>query len=198
MKTTRSKIRGLFGTLSLVLPATGTKFCISLAVFASDVYCFSCFGYDKDDPTKCQSRESGELFVRKCPTNSSGANPVCISYKASYHIPQSMRGTVKRVTTEVHGVHCGTRQGCQKKECPNFWPKDIVVEECKITCCESKDRDDCSFPLPSDQEIANYKEQNNGGVNNVQAGARGSGVTRIVLSTWLQALSFAIFGWLKL
>ena len=123
---------------------------------------------------------------------------VLVSYKASYHIPQSMRGTVKRVTTEVHGVHCGTRQGCQKKECPNFWPKDIVVEECKITCCESKDRDDCSFPLPSDQEIANYKEQNNGGVNNVQAGARGSGVTRIVLSTWLQALSFAIFGWLKL
>ena len=105
---------------------------------------------------------------------------------------------MKRVSNEVHGVHCGTRQGCDRNECPNFWPKDIVVEDCKMTCCESKDRDDCSFPLPSDGEIANYKEENNDGVNNVQAGARGSGVTRIFLSAWLQALCFAMFGWLKL
>lgn len=173
---------------------------ISSEVFASDLYCFSCFGYDEDGRTKCRSRESGELYVRKCTTNSSGTNPVCISYEASYHIPQSIRGTVKRVSTEIHAVHCGTRQGCERKECPNFWPKDIVAENCKITCCERKDRDDCSFPLPSDEEIANYKEGNNGRANNgnVQAGARGSGVARIFLSTWLQASCFAILGWLKL
>lgn len=172
---------------------------ISSEVFASDLYCFSCFGYDKDGQTKCRSRESGELYVRKCATNSSEANPACISYEGSYHIPESIRGTVKRVSTEIHGVHCGTRQACERRECPNFWPKDIVVEDCKITCCERKDRDDCSFPLPSDQEIANYEESSSS-VNsgNVQAGARGSGAVRIFQFTWLQALCVAIFQWLKL
>ncbi|XP_020616111.1 uncharacterized protein LOC110054118 [Orbicella faveolata] len=172
---------------------------ISSEVFASDLYCFSCFGYDEDDPTKCHSKEGGELFVRKCTTNSSKANPACIRYKASYHIPQSIRGTLKRVPSKIHAVHCGTRQGCERKECPNFWPKDIVVEDCEISCCEK--RDGCSFPLPSDDDIANYNEgKGTGGVNggNVQAGARGSGVARTFLSTWLQAMCFAIFGWLKL
>ena len=177
-----------------MLPASGTKFLIFLAVFAADLYCFSCFGYDEDGQTKCRSRENGELFVRKCTTNSSGEIPACISFDASYNIPQSIRGTVKRVSTEIHAVHCGTRQGCQRKECPNFWPKDIAVEECKITCCESKDRDNCPFPLPSDKDIADYKEGNTGRANdaNVQAGARGSGMTRTFLSTWLQVLCVSI------
>jgi len=164
------------------------------------VYCFSCFGYDEDGHTKCRSRDSGELFVRKCAANSSKANPVCISFHASYHIPQSIRGTQKTVHTTIHAVHCGTRQGCEKKECPNFWPKDIVVEQCEITCCDDDD-DDCSFPLPRPEEIAEYKEGKGTGSlnnNNVEAGARGSSVARIFLSTWLQAVCFAIFGWFKL
>ena len=163
------------------------------------MYCFSCFGYDDDGHTKCRSRDSGELFVRKCAANSSEANPVCISFHASYHIPQSIRGTLKGVSTTIHAAHCGTSQECARKECPNFWPNDIVVERCEITCCESDDVD-CSFPLPRPHEIAKYKEETGtGGVNNnVEAGARGSGVARIFLSTWLQAASFAIFGLLKL
>ena len=177
-----------------------SNFHVSLAVFASDLYCFSCFGYDEDDNTKCHSRDSGELFVRKC-TNSSEAQPACIKFQASYHIPQLIRRTLKRVRTEIHAVHCGTRQGCERKECPNFWPKDVVIEDCKITCCERKDGEECSFPVPNDEEIARYNEgKGTRGVNDgkVQVGARGSGKARIFLSTWLQAVCFAIFGWLKL
>ena len=173
----------------------------STLVFASDLYCFSCFGYDEDDQTKCQSRDSGELFVRKCTANSSEVQPACIRYKASYHIPQSIRGTLKRVYSEIHAVHCGTRQGCERKECPNFWPKDIAIKNCEVTCCERKDGEECSFPVPNDEEIARYnEEQGSSGVNdgNVEAGARGSGVAKFFLSTWLQGVCSAIFAWLKL
>ena len=185
----------------VITPATGTKFRVSLAVFASDLYCFSCFGYDEDDDTKCHSRDSGELFVRKCTSNSSEAQPACIKFKASYHIPQLIGETLKRVRTEIHAVHCGTRQGCERKECPNFWPKDVSIEDCKITCCERKDGEECSFPVPNDEEIARYNEgKGTRGVNDgkVQVAARGSGRAIIFLSTWLQAVCFAIFGWLKL
>lgn len=79
---------------------------------------------------------------------------------------------VKRVFIEIYVVYCGMCQGCERKECLNFWLKDIVVENCKIICCERKDRDDCLFFLLSDEEIVNYKEGNNGRVNNgnVQVG----------------------------
>lgn len=188
------------GRKPIVLLATGTKFRISLAVFASDLYCFSCFGYDEDGHKKCHSRDNGELFVRKCTTNSS-ESPACISYKASYQLPQMIGDKLKRVYTKIHAVHCGTHEGCDRKECPNFWPKDIVVKDCEITCCHPSDEEECSFPLPNKDDIARYNDKKGtGGVNggNVQAGARGSGVARISLSMGLQAVCFAIFGWLKL
>ena len=192
----------IWGTVwGVITPSTGTKFRVSLAVFASDLYCFSCFGYDEDDNTKCHSRDSGELFVRKCTSNSSEAQPACIKFKASYHIPQLIGETLKRVRTEIHAVHCGTRQGCERKECPNFWRNDFVMEDCKISCCERKDGEDCSFPVPNKEEIASFNERKDlrgGNDGNVKVGARGSGMARIFLSTWLQAVCFAIFGWLKL
>lgn len=173
------------------------KFCISLAVCGSDVHCFSCFGYDEDGHTKCHSQETGELFVRTCTTNTT-----CIEYTATYNVPQMMGKTLKKVPATIHGLFCGTNKDCDKNVCPNFWPKDVVDTKCDVTCCHpDKDRETCSFPLPTADDIARHKGEA-AGVSGVsaKAGARGreSGVARVSQSVWLQAVSFAIFGLFKL
>lgn len=184
--------------------------CISLVVFGSDVHvhCFSCFGYDEDGHRKCHSRESGELFVRKCSgTNSTRERPACIKFTASYHVNQWIQDKVEKVVTTVHGLHCGMRQldtsQCNKEKCPNFWQRDVFVETCDVSCCDGSDKD-CKFPLPTQDDIDRHYKFNkiipgpgvNPGEDSIDPSA-GMGA-RISWSVWLQAASFALFGWFKL
>ncbi|XP_022784031.1 uncharacterized protein LOC111324685 isoform X2 [Stylophora pistillata] len=169
---------------------------ISTQVFAADpsgLYCFSCHGYDEDGRTKCKGRETGELFVRKCTTNSS-LLPACLEYTAFYKIPQMMGNQLKMVESAVHGLHCGTLAMCARSECPNFWPKDLSTDKCKVKCCTAKDKS-CSFPTPTPVEIDRYEQREamKGNVDalGVQSGKRSGGVNRISESVWIQGVVLA-------
>lgn len=177
----------------------------SLVAFGSDLYCFSCFGYDKDGHTKCHTRDTGELFVRKCTSNTT-----CISYEGTYSIPQWVKGKMKEVSATVHGLYCGTHTECDRIECPNFWPKDITDKNCDVKCCHPSDKGECAFPLPTKDEIDRYNREkknvqrpggsvDNGNSPDETKGVGKSGVTSWESrSVWLQAITFAIVGLLKL
>lgn len=171
---------------------------ISTQVFTADpLYCFSCHGYDKDSLTKCKDRKDNELFVRKCTTNSS-LLPACLKYTAYYKIPQMIGKQLKMVESAVHGLHCGTLAMCARRECPNFWPKDLSAKKCEVSCCTKKP---CSFPMPNKSEIDRYEQREavkgNAAALGVQSGKRSSGVTRISVSLWIQGVVLAFAAWLK-
>ena len=170
-----------------------------VSVFSGDTYCFSCFGFDKDDPNKCENSEN--LYIRKCTTNSSKL-PRCIKYTADYIVPQMYGNRLVEETLKVHGVHCGTSRQCSRNDCPNFWPKDVKAKNCEVQCCDpAKPSSSCNFPMPDDDLIREYnKKKAEEGKKSGQAvaGQRSSDATTIGWTVWLQAVSFAIFGWCKL
>ena len=180
-----------------------------VSVLGSELYCFSCFGFNKDDSSKCLSREAGNLHVRKCTTNSSDL-PACIKYTAHYKLPQMMGDMLVSPFVEVHGVHCGTSRQCYLNECPNFWPDDVTAKECQVDCCDPR-KETCAenFPVPNDDDIKKYNERNGGSGGDVVSGSEGgtgpgsvnesSDATKLSnWSVWLPIICFAICKWLKM
>ena len=129
---------------------------VVVAVFGSDLYCFSCFGFTgedswKDDQAKsaekCESRDGGFLAVRKCTTNSTKL-PACVKFKTKYQLPQMMGNRLVERFVEAQGVHCGTRRQRSMKECPNYWPNDIKnIKDCEIDCCSYNEFSECRYPI---------------------------------------------------
>ena len=176
-----------------------------VSVLGSELYCFSCFGFNKDDSSKCLSREAGNLHVRKCTTNSSDL-PACIKYTAHYKLPQMMGDKLVLPFVEVHGVHCGTSRQCYVNECPNFWPDDVTAKECQVDCCDPR-KEACAenFPVPNDDDIKKYNERNGGSGGDVVSGTGPGSVNEISDATklsswsvWLPIICFAICKWLNL
>ena len=180
-----------------------------VSVLGSELYCFSCFGFNEDDSSKCLSREAGNLHVRKCTTNSSDL-PACIKYTAHYKLPQMMGDKLVSPFVEVHGVHCGTSRQCYLNECPNFWPDDVTAKECQVDCCDPR-KEACAenFPVPNDDDIKKYNERNGGSGGDVVSGSEGgtgpgsvneiSDATKLSSwSVWLPIICFAICKWLNL
>lgn len=182
-----------------------------VAVFGSDLYCFSCFGFTGEDPwegdqaksaEKCESRDGGFLAMRKCTTNSTKF-PVCIKFKAKYQLPQMVGNRLEERFVEAQGVHCGTRRQCSMKECPNYWPNDIKnIKDCEIDCCSDNEFPECKFPVPGKDEINAYNErkaeESGKPIGYAVAGQRSGDATRIGWPVWLHAASFVIFGWSNL
>jgi len=175
-------------------------FTVLSEVFCTDLYCFSCFGYDQDGSDKCKDRSLGDMHVRKCTTNSSEL-PACIKYTAEYQVPQMMGKRLVEPFIKVHGVHCGTLRQCYRNDCPNFWPTDVKAKNCEVSCCSQRQFPTCSFPVPNQTDINSYKKrkaEESVKLGQAVAGQRSSEGTRIGWPVLLQAVSFAIVRWFKL
>ena len=160
------------------------------ALVFSDLYCYSCFGFDQDDPKKCELSENRE--VRKCP-NVTGEAPVCVKFTGTFHLPEKTNDEILFKDLKGHGFHCGTRKSCDDNKCPKQWHD--VTSNCDIVCCD----DSVSCPLPGRREIDRAQQfQQSTRLAQGQVGARAGKAAIVVWSDWLKAVTFASFGWFKL
>ncbi|XP_068710807.1 uncharacterized protein [Montipora foliosa] len=184
----------------------GATICIFTEVETSEVYCFSCFGFTAEKPWlskgakstgKCEDRDGGNLMVRKCTQNPSD-KPICVRFRGKYKLPQMIGDQLEERFFEAAGLHCATTQQCNKKECPNYWTKDVrEISDCEMVCCGSHESQNCTFPVPRTDEIrktykATQAEEDNK-LDVAVAGERSSGANTVEWPVWTQAMSFVFF-----